>query len=149
MSSIIPFQTTLGLAFSITGLTLVAPVSYHFRSYSHTLDAAQLFYVFATVFAPSINLFSNELKVSWLSFMPNFLNYCINGDYSCNYGNLISPTLCWIGSVFLLLIIFKLVAIKKPNLKFQPFYTFYKGFLRWTLGPLVYYSTTTLITALK
>lgn len=45
-------------------------------------------------------------------------------------------------------ILFKLIAIKKPNLRYQPFYTFYKGFLRWPLAPLMYYSISVVIPGL-
>lgn len=76
MNTLLPFQSTLGLAFSAAGLALVGPVSYFFRSYSHTLDAVQLFYLFATIYAPTLDLFSSKLSFSWLDFMPSFLTFC-------------------------------------------------------------------------
>jgi len=148
MNITIPYQNILGLAFSLAGLALVAPVAFFFRNYSLTLDAAQLLYAFVMVLAPGSSLFSNNLGAGWLSFMPNFLN-CNNGNYSCLYGNLLSPLICWSGAVIILFFIFKLIAIKKPKLTYQPFYTFFKGFLRWTLPPLIYDSTTVLIKSLQ
>jgi hypothetical protein len=148
MSITIPYQSTLGLAFSIAGLALVAPVAFFFRTYSSSLDTAQLLYVFVLVLAPTSSLFSSDLGASWLSFMPNFLN-CNNGKYVCSYGNLLSALICWTGAVILLFIIFRLIAIKKTNLSYQPFYNFFRGFLRWTLPPLIYYSTSVLIQSLQ
>ena len=149
MSSFIPYQQTIGLAFSIAGLSLVCFNTYIRRTYSPTLTACQLFYLFAMILTPSVTLFSNQLNYSWLSFMPNFLNYCSTGDFSCTYGYLISPSICWAGAAILSFIIIKIIARSKPNAKFQPFYNLYKGFLRWTFAPLIYFCTTIVIKSLQ
>lgn len=148
MNISIPYQSTLGLAFSIAGLALVAPVTFFFRTYSSSLDTAQLLYVFVLVLAPTSSLFSANLGASWLNFMPSFLN-CNIGNYVCSYGYLLSALISWTGAVILLFIIFRLIAIKKTNLSYQPFYSFFRGFLRWTLPPLAYNSTYVLIKSLQ
>ncbi len=137
------------MAFSIAGLALVCLNTYFRRTYSPTLSSCQLFYLFAMVLAPTVSLFSRQLSYSWLSFMPNFLNYCSSGDFSCNYGYLLSPSICWAGAAILSFIIIKIIARKKPNAKFQPFYNFYKGLLRWTFAPLIYFCTLIVIIGLQ
>lgn len=148
--SFIPYQNYIGMAMSIAGLALVAPISYYFRIYSRALEFAQLFYIFTMLFAVGMTTFSQNLGYSWISFIPSFLtNYCSNGDFLCSYGYLITPTIVLLGFILLMFIILKIVACKKPEVRYKPFYTFIKGLFRWMLLPLVYYSTDTLIVAIK
>jgi len=141
MSSFIPQQDTLGIAFSIAGLAFICFSTYYRRTYSRVLEVAQMSFLFAAILAPTTALFSNKLGYSWLSFMPSFLNYCKTGDFSCRYGYLLSPSICWAGVALLSLIIIKIIARCKPSVKFEPFYNLFKGLFRWTFGPLIFYST--------
>lgn len=149
MSSFIPQQDNLGMGFAISGLALICFSTYYRRAYSRILEAVQMTYLFAFIFTPTTALFSNKLGYSWLSFMPSFLNYCTAGDFSCTYGYLLSPAICWAGAALLSLIIIKIIGRCKPSVKFEPFYNFYKGLFRWTFGPLIYFSTLVLITSLQ
>jgi hypothetical protein len=138
------------MAFSIAGLALVAPSTYFFRMYSRTLDLAQMIYVFALIYAANQTLFADNLSYSWLTFMPSFLNFCTAGDYSCTYGDLLSPAIVWAGAALLFMIIIKIVAAcKKNSWSYLKFYKFFRGFSRWTMAPLVYYSTDILISKLQ
>lgn len=149
MSSFIPQLDDIGIGFSIAGLAFVSISTYYRRSYSRVLEAVQMAYLLAFTMTPTTSLFSNKLGYSWLSFMPSFLKYCTTGDFSCTYGYLISPSICWAGATLLCLIIIKIIGRCKPNIKFQPFYNFFKGFFRWTFAPLIYFSTQILITKLQ
>lgn len=139
MSSFVPFPSTLGLGFSIGGLALSPFVSYFMRMYSQSLLVVQLVYLFASVYAPTTTLFANNLNTSWLGFVPSILTYCPAGSaYECNNASLITPLVIWAAIVFLVWFIVKLVAIKKPNASFKPFYNFFRGFFRCTAIPLIY-----------
>jgi len=81
--------------------------------------------------------------------MPSFLNYCNSGDFSCTYGYLLSPAICWAGAALILLLLVKIIGLKKREAKFQSVYNFWKGLLRWTMAPLIYSSTTVLIKGLQ
>lgn len=148
MSTLIPQQNYIGLGFSILGLALVAPSSYFFRIPNRVLDYLQFCYVFAAVYATSTSgpVFSTYLSRSWIDFMPSFLNsQCTTGDFVCTYGGLISWTIGVIGALILLFIIVKIIACRKPSVTYQPVYNFFKGFFRWSMGPLIYYSVTTIV----
>lgn len=148
--SFIPSQDIIGKAFAIAGLALAAPASYYFRMPSRILDYVQLVFIFASTYASGTTLFSGYLDYSWLSFMPSFLDkYCTTGDYICTYGYLLSPAIAWLGAAFFMLILLKLIGLKKENVGFRPFYLFWKGFLRWFMCPLVYYSTNILVKKLQ
>jgi hypothetical protein len=109
-----------------------------------------MFYLFSMILATSTPLFSNQLGYSWLSFMPSFLQYCTTGDFSCTYGNLLSPAICWAGATILFLILIKIIGkCCKSSAKFQPFYNLFKGLYRWCFGPLIYYSCQILIISLQ
>jgi hypothetical protein len=118
MSSFIPQQDNIGIGFSIAGLAFVSISTYYRRTYSRVLEVVQMAYLLAFTLAPTTSLFSNKLGYSWLSFMPSFLNYCKPGDFSCTYGYLISPSICWAGASLLFLIIIKIIGRCKPNIKF-------------------------------
>jgi hypothetical protein len=149
MSSFIPELDNIGKGFCLAGLALVPFSTYFRRSYSRTLEVTQMAYLFALILAPTSSLFANKLGYSWLSFMPTFLNYCTAGDFSCKYGYLLSPSICWAAAAILCFIIIKIIGRCKPNVKFQPFYNFYKGLIRWTFAPLIYFASDTLITCLQ
>ena len=117
------------------------PIScYLRRTYSSTLDITQMCYIFAFRFAANYDLFSDYLDFSWISFMPNFIHDCEPQEFACKHGNLVSPLIVWTATVIVVLIVVKLIQIKKKNLHFQPFYSFFKGFMRWFMGPLLYLS---------
>lgn len=82
--------------------------------------------------------------------MPEFTSkYCTAGDFSCVYGRLVSSAIVWIGAAALMLLIIKIVACKKKEAKFLSFYNFYKGFMYWFFGPLVYAATGEIINGVK
>jgi hypothetical protein len=150
MSSFIPSQTAIGNGFSVAGLALVCISTYFFRNYSRVLDCVQLFYVFALVFAPTGGEFSLNLGWGSLSFIPSFLgSFCVTGDFICTNGYLLSAGASWVGATFLMLIIIKIISCKRTNTRFQSFYNFWKGILRWVMTPLVYVSTIQVITQVK
>ena len=149
MSSFIPQQDNIAIGFSIAGLAFIPISTYYRRSYSRVLEAVQMCYLFAFTLVTTTSLFSNKLGYSWLSFMPSFLNFCTTGDFSCTYGYLLSPSICWVGASLLFLIIIKIAGRCKPSCKFQPFYNFFKGFFRWTFAPLIYFSALVLINKLQ
>jgi hypothetical protein len=147
--SIVPVQSSIGLAFSITGLALVMPVCFMFRQYFRSLDYFQMTYIFASVLAISNVTFSDNLNDSWVPFPENFLSgICTSGDLVCSIGFQLSFTICLIGVLLILLLIVTIEKCRKPELKFEPVYSFFKGFFRWTYAPLVYYSIIYLKSAL-
>lgn len=148
MSSFIPSQNTIGQAFAIAGLVLVAPSAYFFRNYSRVLDYVQMFYVFALTYAATSGVFSLNLSYGFVSFMRSFLDsYCSADTFLCTYGYLISPAVVWLGVTLLMLIVIKIISCKKPNWTFQSFYNFWKGMYRWVMPGLVYASTTQIISS--
>lgn len=150
MSSFIPSQTIIGQGFSVTGLALVGISTYFFRNYSRVLDCVQLFYIFAIVFAPKAGEFSLNLGWGSLTFIPSFLgSICVAGDYICTNGYLLSAGASWLGATILMLIIIKIISCKRNKTRYQSFYNFWKGILRWVMTPLVYVSTNQVITQLK
>lgn len=150
MSSFIPSQTIIGQGFSVTGLALVGISTYFFRNYSRVLDCVQLFYIFALAFAPLGGEFSLNLGWGSITFIPSFLgSICRTGDFICTNGYLLSAAASWIGAAILMLIIIKIISCKRTNTRYQSFYNFWKGILRWVMTPLVYVSTNQLITQLK
>ncbi len=70
----IPSQNIIAQALAIAGLALVAPSTFFFRSFSRTLDFAQMLYVFSIAYAPSPTYFSRNLEFSFLSFMPSHIS---------------------------------------------------------------------------
>lgn len=150
MSSFIPSQATIANAYSVAGLALVGISTYYFRNYSRVLDCVQLFYVFAIAYAAALGEFSLLLGWGSLTFIPSFLNsFCSTGDYLCTNGYLISAGVAWLGAAFLMLIIIKIISCKRTGTRYQSFYNFWKGILRWIMTPLIYYSTTQVITQVK
>lgn len=139
---------------SIAGLTLVPLFSYYFRIYSQTLDLAQMLYVFWITFAPLKAIPSRFLSYSWIKFMPSFIDKGVDCNdskynYICEYGHLVSPLIAWLGVALLMLFIIMLVQCKKRHVRYQNFYNFWKGFNRWYLAPIVYYSSNTIIDKLR
>ena len=152
--TIVPEVTSVAHGLSIAGLTLVPLCSYYFRTYSQTLDLAQMLYVFWISFAPLAAIPSRFLSYSWISFMPSFIDKvgdCKDSkfNYICQYGHLVSPLIAWLGVALLMLLIIMLVQCKKRHVRYQSFYNFWKGFNRWYLAPLVYYSSNTIIDKLR
>jgi hypothetical protein len=141
MSSFVPYTSTLGFAFAAASLALSPLVSYYMRMFSQSLMIVQLVYLFGNIYAPGTQLFASNLSQSWLGFIPSILTYCPSGStYECNNANLITVLLVWLAIILLVWIIIKIVAIKKPNASFKPFYNFFKGIFRWTIIPLTYNS---------
>lgn len=146
-----PSQTLIGMILAIAGLALAAPCTLLGRHFSRSLFLAQMLYVFSSIYSTTTTAsFSSNLDYSWLSFMPQFTkNYCSSGDFSCNYGNLISPGICWFAGAVLLFLIIKIVSCKKRDCKFLSVYNLYKGLFYWFMPPLVFYSTATIIYSLQ
>ena len=141
MSSFLPYQQTLAVAFLFGSLALSPLISYFNRNLSHSLFIVQMVYLFNNVYATNTTLFANRLGLSWLSFIPSFLTYC--GDtpsYDCKNANLLTAIIGWIALIILLAIIVRIIRIKKPNATFKPVYNFFKGFFRWIIIPLFYNS---------
>lgn len=145
--SFLPNQTLAGQIISITALTLAPLTTLLGRHYSRTMYFAQMLYLFSAIFNSNATTnFSINLGYSWLSFMPSFTtNYCTAGDFSCLYGNLVSPALCWVGGAVALFLLVKILACKFKSLQFLKVYAFYRGFGYWFFAPLVYYATSTMI----
>lgn len=144
-------QELIGKILAITALSLAAPCTLLAKHYSRTLYFAQMLFLFSSVFQTTTDSnFSMNLNFSWLNFMPSFTNhYCDQGDFSCDYGYLISPGLVWLGGAVAFFLIFKLIACRMGNLHFLRFYAFYRGFFHWFMGPLVYFSTARIIKAIQ
>ena len=140
--STVPEGSTIAQALSIAGLTLVPLCSYYFRIYSQTLDFAQMLYVFWLTFAPMTAIPSRFLDKAVDCKDAKFA-------YICQHGHLVSPLIAWLAVALLMLLIIKLVQCKKPHVRYQKFYNFWKGFNRWYMAPLVYYSSNTLIDRLR
>lgn len=150
MSNFIPSQETIGKAFAIAGLALVAPSTYFFRNYSRVLDYSQLFVVFGLIYSTSYVTFSQQMWWSWLNFMPSFLaSYCHNGEFLCSNGDTISTGVAWFGVALLMLIILLIIGCKNSNVRYHNFYIFWKGFFRWFSGPLAYYTSEQIITSIQ
>lgn len=135
----------VGLAFSIVGLTLVVPAAFLFKCYLPFFDHIQLVFLYAMVLAPMSETFGSHLDESWGKFVPNFLRFCTEGDLVCSLGFALSFTICLLGVIFLLWFIVTLEKCRKPDLKFEPVYSVFKGLFRWTYIPLVYYSLSYLV----
>jgi hypothetical protein len=139
----------VGLAFSIVGLVLVVPSTFLFKQYFRFFDHLQLTLLYWMALAPSYDLFASHLTDSWAYFVPNFLKFCTFGDLVCQLGFALSFTICLLGVILLLWLIVTLEKCRKPDLRFEPVYSTFKGFFRWTYIALAYYSLTHLITDLK
>ena len=140
-------QSLAGQIISIAALTLAPLTTLLGRHYSRTLYFAQMLFIFSTVFNSSTDIsFSVKLGYTWLSFMPSFTTgYCTISDFSCTYGNLISPALSWVGGAVALLLLIKILSCKFKSLQFLKVYSFYRGFSYWFFGPLVFYCAGTII----
>ena len=125
---------------SFGGLALVVPICFIFKQYFGFLDHVQLTYLYFLVLAPTSGAFSNALGFSWSKFIPNFLKFCTDGDLVCEQGFALSFIICLLGVLFLLLIIVNIQKCRKPDLRYEPVYSFLKGFFKWTYLPLSYYS---------
>lgn len=144
-------QELIGKILAITALSLAAPCTLLGKHYSRTLYFAQMLFLFSSVFQTTTDSnFSMNLGFSWLNFMPSFTyHYCNQGDFSCDYGYLISPGIVWLGGALAFLLLFKLIACMTESLQFLKFYAFYRGFFHWFMGPLVYFSTARIIQAIQ
>lgn len=144
-------QELIGKVLSIIGLSLAPLATLFARHYSRSLYFAQMLFVWSILYNTTGSIsFSSYLGWSWLGFMPEFTSkWCTIGDYSCSYGNLVSPGIVWLGGVVLFFIVIKIVACKKKEAKFLSFYNFYKGFLYWFFAPLVYYSTNIVVNGIQ
>jgi hypothetical protein len=143
--SFIPSQDVIGQALSIAALVLASPSTFLFRTYSRSLDFAQMLYVFAAAYSTSTTVFSTNLNYSFLSFMSNFLTFCTSEDYVCTYGYLLSPALSWLAVALLSFLLAKLLSCINKQADYYKFYNFWRGVLRWVMAPLVYFSTGYLI----
>lgn len=149
MTFIEPVHSQVGLAFSIVGLVLVVPPTFLFKQYFRYFDHLQLALLYWMVLAPTYDTFAAHLTDSWTYFIPNFLKFCTVGDLVCQLGFALSFTICLLGVIFLLWLIVTIEKCRKPDLRFEPVYSVFKGFFRWTYIALAYYSLTYLITDIK
>ncbi len=115
MSSFVPYQQTVGAAFSLASLLLSPLASYFNRNLSSSLFIVQMVYLFRNVYASTITLFTENLNLSWLTFMPSFLTYCGDPNFDCRNANLVTTLIGWIALMILLWIIVKIVRTKRPN----------------------------------
>lgn len=63
------------------------------------------------------------------------------------YGHLLSAAAAWFGGIILMFILLKIGSKNKHA--FYHFYKFWKGFNRWFMPPLIYFSTEVIITKVK
>lgn len=84
-----------------------------------------------------------------LDFLPEYTTkingMCVSGEFACTYGKTISAALSWLIIAVFFFILIKIVACKKREAKFLSFYNFYKGFMYWFFGLLIYAATDTLL----
>ena len=130
----------LGIGYSITGLALALPVCFIFRTYFRFLDHLQLFYLFYLGLGNSLIMFSKYLSDSWVLFDQNFFVFCNEGDLLCTIGFPLSFTSCLMVFLIALKIIVLFEKCRKQQIRYEPVYSFFKGFWRWTYVPLTYYS---------
>lgn len=149
MSFVESVHDKIGLAFSIVGLVLVVPSVFLFKQYNRFLDHCQMVFLFWMTLAPTQTSFASHLKESWSKFVPNFLTFCQPGEIVCELGFALSWTICLLGVIMFLFLIVTFEKCKKPDLRFEPVYSTFKGFFKWTYVPLVYYSGYYLITDLN
>lgn len=150
--SYLPEHELIGNILSIAGLALAIPTPFFARHYSRTLYLCQFFYICSLIYrTTSDSAVGLYLDYSWLSFMPSFTKDWCNSptDYLCLYGHLTSPAIVWAAVALLMLLVLKLVAFKKPQVKFLTFYNAYKGLLHWFMGPMVYYATQNVVDGIK
>lgn len=84
MNNVVTNYSAPGAIFSITSLTLVAPVMFMFRQYFRSLDFIQMSYLFGL--AMYSNSFSTYLNISFIGFDYNFFTFCTKGDLVCTLG---------------------------------------------------------------
>ena len=139
----------LGLGYSITGIALVIPICFGFRQYFRFLDHLQIFYLLFLSLGSGTKIFSSYLDSSWVLFPHNFYVFCSSGDLVCTVGFPLSFTSCLIAFLLIMRIIVAFEKCRKPEIRFEPVYTFFKGFFRWTFIPLTYYSLYFLIKSVQ
>jgi hypothetical protein len=66
-------------------------------------------------------------------------------EFACVNAKLVSAAFSWLLGAVAFFILIKLVACKKRNARYLSFYNFYKGFMYWFFGPLIYSATSTLV----
>lgn len=105
----------IGKALAIAGLALAPLTTFFARHYSRSLYFAQLLVIWGLIFLTSLTpTLSGYLTYSWMSFMPSFTtNWCTIGDYSCNYGDLLSPGIVWLAGALFFFLLIKMIACKK------------------------------------
>jgi hypothetical protein len=141
----IPSQEFIAQILCIIALIFVCPLSYFFHQYSRSLDLAQLLYAFSFLFAANTPAFSSYLDYAFVSFVPTIVNLCT--DYRCSSSDYLlnlaitDLAILWMVALLLCLTVLKHIGCAYPWVKFLPFYNFFKGFMRWFMPPLIYYST--------
>ena len=130
----------LGLGYSIVGIALVAPICFGFRQYFRFLDHLQIFYLLFLGLASSSKIFSGQLDESWVLFPRNFYIFCNSGDFVCSVGFPLSFMSCLLVFLVIVRIIVAIETCRNSQIRFEPVYTFFKGFFRWSYLPLTYYS---------
>ena len=78
----LPYRYGIGMVFSVAGMVLSPFSAFFTRTYSSTLDAAQLLWLLAVTYSPDIILFSNHLYFTWFRFVPSFLP-CSHPEFVC------------------------------------------------------------------
>ena len=149
MGYIEQYYSSIGLAFSIVGLALLIPYVFLFKQHLRYFDHLQLTVLYWLVLARSQNTFASHLEDSWAKFIPNFLKFCTEGDLVCTVGFALSFTICLIGALIILWLIVTIEKCRKPNLKYQPVYSSFKGFFKWTFIALATFSLTYLVNDIK
>ena len=143
--SFLPNQLLAGRILAISGLALAPFTTSLGNHYSRTLYFSQFLFLFSFIYNTTTEVsFSAHLDYSYLTFMPSFTSTSW-GDFSYDFGFLVSPAICWLGGVILLFLLVKLLACKFENLTFCKPYSFYRGFFYWFFVPLTYLSTSRLI----
>jgi hypothetical protein len=128
---IIPHSYEVGVTVSAVSLALAIPHYFIFNTHLRILDFVQLIFLFNLV-ATNWAIFASYLNDSWLQFIPNFYsNYCDAGGFVCTVGYALCFGTVLVGVIILALIITGIEKCRKPNIRFMPVFTLFKGLVRW------------------
>ena len=134
---------------SIVALAL-APFSYIIlKKYYRSLFFLQLSYFYGVAYLTTTNFFSTYLDYACIDFQANLLTFCDSTDIVCSLGFPLS--FAGVLAAFLF-VVFIFTAIQKccgKDIRFEPVFTFFKGFIIWFYAPIVANAGAVLITQLN
>lgn len=125
----------------------IAPLSYIIlKKYYRSLCFLQLSYYYAVAYLTTTNFFSKYLGYSCVDFQANLLTFCESTDLVCSLGFPLSFAGVFAAFLF---VVFIFTAIQKccgKDIRFEPVYSFFKGFITWFYVPIVAKASSVLIT---